>query len=42
MDTKAFRDISYGMYVISTKYQGRNVGCFVNTLTQITSRKPNS
>lgn len=40
MDTKAFRDISYGMYVISTKYQGRNVGCFVNTLTQITSENP--
>ena len=40
MDIKAMQDLSYGMYVISTKVNGRNVGCFVNTVTQITSQNP--
>ena len=40
MDIKAMQDLSYGMYVISTKLDGRNVGCFVNTVTQITSQNP--
>lgn len=40
MEVKALNDISYGMYVISTNYQGRKVGCFVNTVTQITSENP--
>ncbi len=40
MDSKVFRDLSYGMFVISTKYNDRNVGCFVNTVTQITSKNP--
>lgn len=40
MDLNTFRDITYGMYIISTKYNGKNVGCFVNTLTQITSENP--
>ena len=39
MDTKVFRDISYGMYVVSTKTD-KNVGCFINTLVQITSSNP--
>lgn len=40
MDIKAMLDLSYGMYVISTKANGRNVGCFVNTVTQITAENP--
>lgn len=39
MNLKVFRDISYGMYVVSTK-NDRNVGCFINTLIQITSSSP--
>jgi len=37
---EALMDISYGMYVITTKYNGRNVGCFVNTVSQVTSQNP--
>ena len=40
MDKTVFNNISYGMYVIATKYNERNVGCFVNTVTQITSENP--
>ncbi len=40
MDKTVFHDLSYGMYVVSTKYQGRNIGCFVNTVIQITSENP--
>lgn len=40
MDMKALFDLSYGMYVISTKYNDKNVGCFVNTVTQITAENP--
>ena len=39
MDTKVFRDISYGMYVVTTK-SDIPVGCFINTLIQITSENP--
>lgn len=39
MDLKVFRDISYGMYVVTTKTD-KNVGCFINTLIQITSENP--
>lgn len=31
------RDLTYGMYIISTKYNEKNIGCFVNTVTQITA-----
>ena len=38
MDKKVFRDISYGMYIVATKdRENKNVGCVINTLTQITS-----
>ena len=37
---EALMDISYGMYVITTKYNGRNVGCFVNTVSQVTAQNP--
>lgn len=40
MDIKAMQDLSYGMYVISTKVEDKNVGCFVNTVTQITAENP--
>lgn len=36
----ALMDISYGMYVITTKYNNRNVGCFVNTVSQVTAVDP--
>lgn len=40
MDIKAMQDLSYGMYVVSTNIDGKNVGCFVNTVTQITAQNP--
>lgn len=40
MDINVFRDISYGLYIISTKYNERNVGCVINTLSQVTSENP--
>ena len=36
MDKKIFRDISYGMYVVTSK----DSGCIINTLTQVTSENP--
>ena len=40
MDIKALFDLSYGMYVISTKLEDKKVGCIVNTVTQITAENP--
>lgn len=40
IDNNVFRDISYGLYIVSTKYNGRNVGCVINTLSQVTSENP--
>ena len=40
IDNKVFRDISYGLYIISTKYNEKNVGCVINTLSQVTSENP--
>lgn len=37
IDTKAFRNLSYGLYIISSKKDGKPVGCVVNTFTQVTS-----
>jgi flavin reductase (DIM6/NTAB) family NADH-FMN oxidoreductase RutF len=36
MDKNIFRDVTYGMYVVTTK----NAGCVINTMTQITSENP--
>mgnify|MGYP003297928033 FL=1 len=36
MDKNIFRDVSYGMYVVTTQ----NAGCVINTMTQITSENP--
>jgi len=41
MDKKIFRDITYGMYIVTTKDNKDNkVGCVINTLTQVTSTDP--
>lgn len=37
---EALMDITYGMYVITTRYNNRNVGCFVNTVSQVTAVDP--
>lgn len=37
MDKDVFKDMTYGMFVLSTKYKNKDVGCFVNTAVQITS-----
>ena len=37
MDTKALRDISYGLYIVSSQKDGRDAGCVVNTFAQVTS-----
>ncbi|HIW13986.1 MAG: flavin reductase [Acutalibacteraceae bacterium] len=37
MDTKAFRALSYGVYVITSQVEGRPVGCVANSVMQITS-----
>ena len=37
MNTKAFYKMSYGLYIIATRYDGKDYGCVVNTLIQITS-----
>ncbi len=37
MNKEVFKDISYGMYIVSTK---GNVGCVINTLIQLTSDNP--
>ena len=39
IDKKVFRNISYGMYLVTTK-NNKNNGCIINTLTQITSENP--
>lgn len=37
---KILQDISYGMYLITTKYNDKKIGCIINTLTQVTSENP--
>ena len=37
MDKPLFYDVSYGMYVVTTKDNNKNVGCIANTFCQITS-----
>ena len=36
MDNKALFKISYGLYLLSAKENGKDNGCIVNTLSQIT------
>lgn len=41
IDKNIFRNISYGMYIVTTKDKDQKlVGCVINTLTQITSTDP--
>lgn len=40
MDKLVFRDISYGMYFVSSMFDNKKVGCIINTLCQITSNNP--
>ena len=37
MDKNLLRDITYGMYVVTTKEKERNIGCIANSFCQITS-----
>ena len=38
IDTKAFRTLSYGLYIISAKDGDKAAGCVVNTFNQVTSK----
>lgn len=37
VDKKAFRELSYGLYLVSSIKDGKPVGCVVNTFAQVTS-----
>ena len=39
MDRGILRDLSYGVYVVTTKKDNKNVGCICNSIMQITSDK---
>ncbi len=36
-DKKAFRSLSYGLYIVSAQAEGTQAGCVVNTFAQVTS-----
>jgi len=38
MDSKAFYKLTYGLYIVSSAYEGKAGGCVVNTLAQVTSK----
>ena len=40
INKSAFRNLSYGLYVVTSKKDGRPVGCIVNTFAQVTSDPP--
>ena len=40
MKFEALNNFSYGMYIVTTKQNNKNVGCFINTAMQITSKNP--
>ena len=37
MDNKAFFKMSYGLYIVSSAFEGKDAGCVINTATQVTS-----
>lgn len=37
MDIKAFFKLSYGVYIVSSKYNMQESGCVINTMTQVTA-----
>ncbi|MFW6011045.1 MAG: flavin reductase family protein [Desulfosalsimonas sp.] len=40
IDRKAFRNLSYGVYIVTSKYNGRLNGQIANTVIQVTSEPP--
>ena len=40
VDRKAFRDLSYGLYIVTSKQEGSLNGQIVNTVIQVTSDPP--
>jgi flavin reductase (DIM6/NTAB) family NADH-FMN oxidoreductase RutF len=40
MNKTAFYKLTYGLYIVSTRFDGRDLGCVVNTLSQVTSEPP--
>lgn len=40
MDKKVFRDVSYGMYIVSSRMGNVEAGCVINTFCQINSIAP--
>ena len=38
VESNAFYKLSYGLYVISSAFEGKDSGCVVNTLQQVTSK----
>ena len=40
IENNVFRDINYGMYLVTTKNDNFSSGCIINTLIQITSANP--
>lgn len=40
VDTKAFRSLSYGLYIVTAKAGETQAGCVVNTFAQVTSQPP--
>ena len=40
VDRKAFRDLSYGLYIVTSKQEGTLNGQIVNTVIQVTSDPP--
>ena len=40
LDRRAFRDLSYGLYIVTSHADGRLNGQVVNTVIQVTSEPP--
>jgi ferric-chelate reductase [NAD(P)H] len=40
IDRKAFRDLSYGLYIVTSKFEDKLNGQIVNTVIQVTSDPP--
>ncbi len=40
MDKKVFRNLSYGVYVVTSKSDDKKVGCIANSAMQVTSNNP--
>ena len=40
MDHKVMYNLSYGLFVLTTSFEGKDNGCIINTASQVTS-EPN-